>query len=397
MLLAGCSGAASSIDDGSRQINPFTSPCLELPDTVSFGPTSVGCELSRQRVTVRNRCALRLTLTTEKPAGPFGVAALPMTLEPGEQAPLSVGFAPVSTGAVAAVLTVFVHANDSTQRNTFAVEGVGVTARTVSFEQLAPVPRRTSLLVIVDDDGLTNAQQNFRDFARYLVTAGWPRVDVVVSNLSGGLQSPDGVTVLSTDDAEFEARFQRATRTAPTAGRRSCHDTALSLRDRREPAGFWEQPHAIICVTDEPDGSDLPGSEMIARWASGRVLSPFSVISPSRVAVESCGRAEPRFERLVTATNGLREDLCTPNWATALQTISKATLGFQTTFYLPSAPSLRSVQSLEVSVEGVPFPQVDFRGARSWRYDSVLHAIILEPLYTPSPGQRLETRWQTCD
>lgn len=401
LLLSACGSASSGLDDGTRPVsvlelpNPFTTPCLQLPSKVTFASARVGCDQGRQQLTVKNVCAFKVGLGAPPQPGPFGVVDLPMSLEPNAEGRLTVGFAPQAVGALSGLLTVNAIADGHQQPAQLAVEGQGTQARVVSFEQVVPTPPRVSLLLVVDDDGVFNAAQNFRDYSQFLVTMEWPKLDVIVSNLSGTLQRPDGITVLSTDDPSFEARFQRATQTAPSPGKRSCHDTAVALRSRGQPAGFWEQQHAVLCVTNEPDASDVPGSSMIAQWASARFPPPFSVVAPS--SNESCGQPELRFDPLVRATNGVREDLCTPNWSSALNSLSKASFGYMLVFFLERSPSLRAAETLRVLLDGVDLPALDRRGAERFTYDPALHAVRFTPLYAPSPGTRLTTRWETCD
>lgn len=401
LLLVSACGSTGALDDGTRSVtvlelpNPFTTPCLQLPSKVTFAPGRVGCDQGRQQLTVKNVCAFKVGLGAPQQQGPFGVVELPMSLEPNAEGRLTVGFAPAAVGPLTGALTVNAIADGHSQSAQLAVEGEGTPARVVSFEQVVPAMPRLSLLLIVDDDGVLAAEQNFRNYARYLARMEWPKVDLVVPTLTGTLQAPDGVQVLSTDSPDFEARFERATRPTPTQGKRSCHDTAATLRRLGQPSGFWEQQHAVICVTNEADASDVPGSSMIAQWASARFPPPFSVVAP--LAPESCGQRDLRFDPLVAATHGVREDLCNPNWASALMNGARRAFGFRTVFYLERSPSLRSAQTLRVLLDGVELPLIDGRGTQTFTYEAPLHAIRFEPLYAPSPGTRLVTRWETCD
>ena len=42
-----------------------------------------------------------------------------------------------------------------------------------------------------------------------------------------------------------------------------------------------------------------------------------------------------------------------------------------------------------VEIDGQMLPQTDARGARVWRYDSAINAVVFEPLYVPEPGKTL--------
>jgi hypothetical protein len=52
---------------------------------------------------------------------------------------------------------------------------------------------------------------------------------------------------------------------------------------------------------------------------------------------------------------------------------------------------------VKVEVKGVPLEPVDVRGARVWRYQTTPAAIVMEPLYLPSPGDSLRITWDTCE
>ncbi len=357
---------------------------------------TVGCAPSKVDITITNRCDFEVRLSSTR-SGAFGFAMLPASLAPGASGLAALGFLPTSVGRTQARVGLSARADGHQQETVLVVEGTGVPARRASWEVVAPEPTKLELLLIVDDDGLFEAEGNFAELARYLASAQNSRV--VVSNLTGDIQRPDGVSVLVPESPTFIDRFTRATRVARTPGVRSCHETALRLKALREPAGFWNElsPHAVVCITNEVDQSDVSGSNMLARW-EGRLGLPttsFSLVAP--LAPRQCGEFDPRLDQLVRITNGVREELCSPHWVSTLYSSPRAPFGFRTWFHLPPSPTMRSAKTLEVSVAGVTLQDVDRRGARIWRYDGATGAIIFEPLYVPEPGQTLRATWETCD
>lgn len=221
---------------------------------------------------------------------------------------------------------------------------------------------------------------------------------VVVSNLTGSIQSPDGVSILVPESPTFIDRFMRATRVTRTPGVRSCHETAVRLKALRQPAGFWIEgaPQAVVCITNEADHSDVLGSAMLATW-EGRVGLPktsFSLVAPGLPRL--CGESDPRLEQIVHVTNGVREELCSSNWSSTFDAYSRASFGFMLVFQLPSNQAMRS-QTLEVSLDGIALPATGDRGGRIWAFDGALGAIRFEPLYAPAPAQRLRATWASCD
>lgn len=376
--------------------NPLISTCLDVRREVVMPDATVGCAPSKVDVTITNRCDFEVRLSSTR-SGAFGFAMLPASLAPGATSVASLGFLPRAIGRVSERLTLSALADRHEQTTSLLVEGTGVSARRASWEYVAPEPRKVDVLVIVDDDGVFEAEANFMLFARYLASAQNARV--VVSSLTGEIQRPDGVSVLVPESPTFVDRFMRATRVTRTPGVRSCHETALRLKALREPVGFWNElsPHAVICITNEVDQSETSGSAMLARW-EGRLNLPktsFSLVAP--LLPRQCGEVDPRLEQLVQVTLGVREELCYPNWSGVLDTWSRSAFGSRFWFQFPQAPTVRSAQTLEVSVNGIALEQVDRRGARIWRYDGATGAIIFEPLYVPEPGQTLRVTWETCD
>lgn len=357
---------------------------------------TVGCAPSKVDVTITNRCDFEVRLSSTR-SGAFGFAMLPGSLAPGASGIGVLGFLPTTVGGVRETITVRALADGHEQATSVLVEGRGAAARRASLETLVEGSPNVEVLVIIDDDGVFEAEANFLNFARTL--ASQQNARVVVSTLNGEIQRPDGVSVLVPESPTFVDRFMRATRVSRTPGVRSCHETALRLKALREPTGFWNEtsPHAVVCVTNEVDQSDVTGSAMLARWEGrqGLPTTSFSLIAP--FLPQQCGAVDPRLAQLVSVTGGVREELCLTNWSSALDTWSRASFGFRLWFQLPSSPSLRSAQTLEVSLNGTVIPPVESRGARIWRYDGANGAIRFEPLYAPDPGQTLRATWETCD
>jgi hypothetical protein len=49
-----------------------------------------------------------------------------------------------------------------------------------------------------------------------------------------------------------------------------------------------------------------------------------------------------------------------------------------------------------VAIDGQMLPPLDGRGARVWRYDSAINAVIFEPLYVPEPGKTLTISYRVA-
>ena len=91
----------------------------------------------------------------------------------------------------------------------------------------------------------------------------------------------------------------------------------------------------------------------------------------------------------VTATAGVKEEICTPDWSKALEQIGKNAFGYRTNFFLTSTPDLTAGKSIVVKIDGLQLDPVDVRGAQVWTYDSTNNSVNFEPLFVPEPGKTL--------
>ncbi|MBL8923514.1 MAG: hypothetical protein JNJ54_31965 [Myxococcaceae bacterium] len=408
LFLCSCGGGAGTLDGSLGPVlvereepplgprpNPFdprANPCLEVGARLVVPETTVGCAPSSVDVVISNRCGFEVRLSSSR-AGAVGFSALPRSLRPGASGSATVRVLPMVAGPVRERLTLTALADGFAQETSLLVEGTAVSARRVASEQVVQRSPPVELLVVIDDDGVFEAEENFSRLARYFASAG--DVRVVVSDLTGAIQRPDGVSVLVSESPTFIDRFTRATRVTRTPGVRSCHETARRLMAAREPAGFWsaESPHAVICITNELDESDLPGSVMVGQWQGrpGLPVTSFSLVAP--FGARPCGALDARLDLVRDVTVGVREELCSPGWSSTLESYSRSGFGFRRWFHLPSMPAMRSSQSLEVSVDGVVLPQVD----GLWRFDGATGAVVFGPLSSPYPGATLRATWETCE
>lgn len=382
-------------------------PCLEVTPFVLVLPTAVaGCSASSAALTVRNRCDVSLRVTGVAQASSFGISSGPVVVAPGASASMAVRFVPTQAGAATARLALRALVGPHHQDTSFQVSAEATPARRVSLEQ-EPTAALISALFIVDDRGAATRRQEVEALARLLQTeygsGALVRLEAVVSDLTGVLQSPDGVTVLDSRDPAFFRRFTQAMEPAPRDGQHSCFETARRLREERRPVGFWSGPFPpeVVCLTTRLDDSAVPASEMVGEFQGRGPRSPsFSVIAPFPVrpnpTVESTceGEVDGRLAFLADATVGVRESLCV-SWSSAFSPISKGGPPGPTVWLGP--PGVASAETLRVSVNGVALPSIDVRGARVWRYQTTPPAIIVEPLYAPAPGDRLRVSWETCE
>lgn len=93
---------------------------------------------------------------------------------------------------------------------------------------------------------------------------------------------------------------------------------------------------------------------------------------------------------LTNVLGGVREEICTTNWATALENLSKRAFGYRTNFFLTAEPDLTGGNTISITIDSgrgaEQVLQTDPRGAPVWHYDSVSNAVVFEPLFVPGAG-----------
>ncbi len=100
---------------------------------------------------------------------------------------------------------------------------------------------------------------------------------------------------------------------------------------------------------------------------------------------------------LVQQFNGVKEQICTQNWAASLQNLGKTAFGYRTNFFLTAIPDLTGTNTITVQINGMTLGQTDSRGAPVWSYDAASNAVIFQPLYVPEPGDVLTVTYTvTC-
>jgi hypothetical protein len=297
---------------------------------------------------------------------------------------------------------------------------------------------KADILLVVDTSGSMSEEQmslatNFKSFIQYAIdsrvdfqigltttyftgaggiapeTGDLCRVDSVVMNgqqCTGGT----GPKILTPQTANLEQTFaQLVSKGTSGSGSESCVEpavkalTAPKITDVNANAGLLRPDAvlAVVCVTDESEQANLPISLYVnqllnIKGSQRSNLFTYNVIGPFTALGGTCSADDQggRHAELVRQTNGIREEICTPNWATALENIGKGAFGFRTTFFLNGTPSAGNQVSVEI--DGMPQPARDARGAVVWNYDSALNAVVFNPNYVPEPGQTLSINYQVA-
>ncbi len=168
-----------------------------------------------------------------------------------------------------------------------------------------------------------------------------------------------------------------------------------------ENAGFLrpEANLAIVIVSDAGDQSpqavsyyqnrliNIKGFNRLSMFTFN-TIGPYLATAPGKCTYDGGGDVM-RYDAIVTATSGVRDEICTTSWATALQGLGKTAFGFRTQFFLNNTPDQTAGKLLEVLINGAPAPTT------TWMYDSQTNSIKFNPTAAPAPGQTLTVRYDT--
>ncbi|MBL8917802.1 MAG: hypothetical protein JNJ54_03000 [Myxococcaceae bacterium] len=294
-------------------------------------------------------------------------------------------------------------------------------------------PKADILLVVDDSCSMSDKQmqlgQNFSSFIKFATTSqvdfqiGITTTDADDENacpncVSGDLKAspaPNSTKIFTPTTPNLEMQFAAtvnvgingsAIETCMAPAVRAL--TAPKITDPAKNGGLLRPDAvlAVVCVTDAQDQANQPVSFYLNQLLnikgvqrpgafSYNVIGPFLPSSPGNCIYDGNGD-DGKHVQLVSQTNGVREEICTPTWATALENVGKNAFGFRTNFYLTGTPDLLGGNVITVEIDGVNLPENDARGARVWRYDSATNAIIFEPLYVPEPGRTMTVHYKVA-
>lgn len=166
-------------------------------------------------------------------------------------------------------------------------------------------------------------------------------------------------------------------------------------------AGFLrnEAVLAVVAVSDARDQSLEPASFYVNQFlnikgAQRPNLFSFNAISPTLMTApagcpggyDDWNGSDPRVATVVSGTQGLREEICTPDWSKALENVGKIAFGYRTNFFLTAAPD--PAKPITVQIDGMPLNPSDPRGT-IWSFDPQANSVNFEPLFVPEPGKTL--------
>jgi hypothetical protein len=365
----------------------------------------------------------RLVATPQLPAGGLVVApgAAPVTFQV-KYSPLDLG---EDQGAVA------ISALQGGQSLTYLVglkgRGDSIGQQTDSFtQQLRP---QADILLVIDDSGSMEDEQNslannFASFIQYAVATGVDyQMGIVTTSTdemtcqgwtcattkgagimnrqsSGGSQLGP---VLTDRTAAVANAFRTLVKVGITgSGNEQGLETAVMAltapRITNENAGFLRPDAnlAVLVVSDAIDSSPQPQSYYQNRLINLKGfnrqsmftfnnIGPYNAVVPRGCSYDPDHTPNKRYEDLVRATGGIKEEICTANWAATLQNLGKTAFGYRTQFFLNTPPETGTGAGIEVKVDG----QVILQSGNTWSYDSASNSITFQPSAAPGAGQTL--------
>lgn len=436
---------------GRVQLTATLAPsCLVIsPNTLDFGTVQAGCNSPSRSFQVYNACPqpVRWVGAGLIAGGPeFGVTGVPnlmglpncMTgggqclVQGGTPVTFQLRYSPTNIGADTGAYRIQVVQANQQVDYLVTLQGRGDMdgSNTDTFRQDSR-PKADILVVVDDSCSMSDKQQalgqNFNSFIKFATTSQVDfQIGVTTTDaddearcpacITGDLKtSPAGTKIFTPTTPNLEMQFQAtvnvgingsATETCMAPAVRAL--TAPKITDPAKNAGLLRPDAvlAVVCVTDASDQANQPVSFYLNQLLNIKgvqrpgsftynVVGPFLPSAPGNCIYDGSTGDDGKHVQLVSQTNGVREEICTPNWSTALENIGKNAFGFRTNFFLTGTPDL-GAGMIRVEIDGMALPDTDSRGAQVWRYDSATNSIIFQPLYVPEPGKTMTVSYRVA-
>jgi len=426
--------------EGAVSLNAaVAASCLTItPDDLNFGTVQKDCSSATRTFTIYNTCSAAVTVTSYSMVSPAGEPAggincpgtspcpefIPVNtagispstvLSPGATpVTFSMKYHPINFGPDNGAFLIKVVQNGSSVDYVITLRGTGdsMGLNTDTFKQDSKP--KADILVVIDNSGSMSDKQmalsvNFASFIKYATSAqvdyqiGVTSTDMGVEGgrIIGDASNPKILTPTTVDvENKFKAKVNLGTNGSGLELSLAPAVAALTAPLITSDNAGLVRPDAVLAVvsvSDADDQSPLPVSFYVnqllnikgaqqATMFSFNAIGPFLASSPGGCSYDQTG---PRTLAAVIATNGVKEEICTPDWSKALEQIGKNAFGYRTNFFLTSTPDLTAGKVIQVKIDGVVLDPVDSRGAQVWTYDSTGNSLNFEPLFVPEPGKTL--------
>ncbi len=426
--------------------------CLTIaPSALDFGTVKKDCNSETRNFQIYNSCSTPVTINSasmgspagEGPGGPNCVGPAPCpefhvvsgipgntVVSAGSTTPVTfqLRYRPINLGPDTGAFVIGVTQGGSALDYVVALQGRGDLdgLNTDTFRQDSR-PKADILLVIDDSCSMSDEQQavgqNMAAFLQY-ATANQVEFHLGVTRTgvspAGGalVAAPSGNKILRPTTPNLNSEFAALVNLGISGdASESCMMpatlalTAPQITDPARNGGFLRNDAvlAVVCITDAQDQApqapvfylnqlmNIKGVQNASRF-SYNVVGPFLPSPPSGCSYD--GTADDgRHAFMVSQTTGVKEEICTPNWAVALERIGKNAFGYRTNFFLTSRPDLAAPTGIQVAIDGMNIPPIDPDPnlmSRIWEYDATNNSINFEPLYVPEPGRTLTVTYQAA-
>ncbi|MCA2977297.1 MAG: hypothetical protein INH37_03350, partial [Myxococcaceae bacterium] len=387
------------------------------------------------------------------------IPAAGLTLNAAATTTFQARYSPIDVGADTGAVSIEVLQSGQTVTYLVGLTGNGDPSGQQTDSFMQDLQPKADILLVIDDSGSMGDKQaalsrNFSSFIQYAASAGVDyQLGVITTTVDGPAACPpppfpcvmpppvgsttpgNGVLrtirpgqsnqigpILRANTPNVGQAFQQLVNvgTNGSGNETPLEAAVMALTPPRivtENAGFLRTDAnlAIVVVSDAGDQSNQPLSYYENRLINVKgfnrlsmftfsAIGPFQVPGPQPSA--SCaydGGGDPqRYVGLVTRTGGVRDEICTQNWASALQGLGRTAFGFRTMFFLGNAPDLTGGNTLNVRINNMPVPGGGACMANgtptsgAWCYDSAANAVRFTASTTPGPGQTLTVQYQTA-
>jgi hypothetical protein len=421
--------------------------CLTIaPDDLDFGVVKKDCNSFTRQFSVYNTCTTTVTVQSfqmvapagEPAGGPNCAGTVPCPefilvssagispgtmITPNNSTPNSfaIKYHPINYGADNGAFLLKVTQAGQIVDYLVTLRGTGDTMgiNTDTFKQ--DTKPKADILLIIDDscsmgDKQTALSLNFDSFIKYASSA---QVDYHIGvtttdmNRYGGRVIGDATNpkVLTPTTPDVENKFRAKVKVGLGGGNEESAAPAVAALTApiitNENLGLLRADAflAVVVVTDAGDQSalatsfyqnallNIKGLQRASQF-SYNVIGPFAPVPSGNCSYDDFTDPAKHLV-LVQATNGVKEEICTPDWAKSLEQIGKNAFGYRTNFFLTARPDLMGVP-IEVKVDGQHLDPNDTSGAKVWTYDSAANSVNFEPLFVPEPGKTLTITYQVA-
>ncbi len=360
---------------------------------------------------------------------PISTGAAPITFQ-AKYHPIDLG---QDQGAVA------ITALQGGQSVTYLVNlmGTGDTSGLQTDTFVQDLKPKADILLVIDDSGSMQDKQNnlaanFSSFIQYAVAANVDyQIGVTTTSMQddpciGGFCPPNGSVAKAGHLRRDSNGLYILKPTTPNIGQKFSDFVKVGINGSSseeglepavaaltpplvaaENAGFLRTDAnlAVVVVSDAIDQSPQPVSYYENRlWNvkgfnrqsmfTFNNIGPYSAngMAPSGCTYDSEPASNTRYQTVVTATSGIKDEICTTNWSTTLQNLGRTAFGYRTQFYLNTAPDTSGGKVITVQLNG----QNVAPSTTTWTYDSASNSIKFASTATPSPGQTLTVTYTTA-